>query len=466
MIRSIKNFFKEIVFISRNNYNRDLKIEELTSIVNNNRNNIEELTNIVNNNRSSIDLILYNDESEINKLKKFKENVDLNLKFNSCVLNKSVKEPIKVIFLYQIPSFWPSWDSVYELMKNDNRFEIKLVFLSSNNRDTSQMKNAKKFLEDYNLEYVEYSEEFIDKFKPDVMFIQTPYDFWHRDDNNNTSYFLKKGIRLVYIPYGLEISCIEESLYLQYKTEFFSNMWKIYTLNENTKNEYIKYSNLYRDSIVSVGSPKFDSIFYKKKLTNYNFKEKYKDKKIVVIKAHFRRQLKDENGVNHLATPDERIYLNFLKDSSKYKNCLFIFLTHPKFFDYMSQQNILEFKKLFKKENIFHFEDEDYREALYDADIFITDRSAVMIEMGTFDKPILYLHNDKFSEPFSYAFEELINSYYEATDLKGIHMFLKDMLEGKDLNNKNRIESFKRLTSVDGKVCERIVEDIYKSLNK
>lgn len=395
------------------------------------------------------------------------DNLKNNIIFtnNKTLYLKNTK--IRIIFLFQIASFWPSWESVYEEIKNNEKFDFKLCLLEVDGKEPSQMKTARKFLEDNNIMYDFYSEELLEKFKPHIIIMQTPYDDWHRIPTNDSNYFIRKGIRLIYIPYGIEISDAEESIKLQYDNNFIRNMWKVYTLSDEMKKEYITHGNLLRNSVLALGHPKFDGIYNKTSLVKKDYKKEYKNKKIILLKVHFKREINIGNGKREIVTPNVLVYLKFLKECFIYKNCLILFMAHPKFYDDLDENIRKEIKEIIKNSNnIIEYNNDDYREALYVSDMMIIDRSAILIEAGALSKPILYIYNKKYKETFTESLKPLINSYYSGTDTKDLHSFVKKILKGEDNLKSQRDSAFKyAVPYYDGKCGIRIVDDIINSMN-
>ncbi len=132
------------------------------------------------------------------------EQIAQSFERNKVVYRKEDK--LRIVFLYQIPSIWISWKSFYEACLRDPRIDCHLFLLEETGTEKSQMKGAGKFLEENGLEYETIDSFSISEFRPHVLVMQTPYDNWHRKENHRSSIWKSKGIRLVYIPYGIEIS--------------------------------------------------------------------------------------------------------------------------------------------------------------------------------------------------------------------------------------------------------------------
>ena len=433
-------------------------------------NNITDIKSEIDNLNKEIVELKDKNEKLANENYQLKVEIDRvinNYSFDNRKVRYIKGEKIRIMFFFQIASFWPSWESVYEAIKNNSEIEYKFVLLDFVNREPSQMKGARDFLINNNIEFEDYSDELLDNFNPHIVMMETPYDNWHRTRELSSGELIKRGIRLVYIPYGLEISTEKYSNNLQYELAFISNMWKIYVINESMKKNYLRYGTFYRDSVTPLGHPKFDGLFLRHSLTHYNLREKYKGKKIVLLKAHFRKEFANKDGSRFSVTPDENIYIDFFKKAKDYKDYIFVFLPHPKFYDYMSEGLKLQYKKVLNQDNIIVFNEEDYREALYMADYIICDRSAVMIEIVAMNKPTLYMHNPNNEEKITDTFVEVVDSYYKGTTANDIVDFLKMCESGVDSKKKDREKAFKNLLrNYDGKIGKRIVDDMVETIKK
>ena len=159
------NFYKQDIEKSINVYKQD--IEKNINIY---KQDIEKSISATNSNLS------YENQNQINQI----ENLKDNFMFEKNKISYSKGDKIRLIFLFQIESFWPSWESLYEKIKNNDLFEYKFLFIEGE-KDYSQMKNSENFLKQNNIKYEYAKIEKIREFRPHIAIVQTPYDNWHRD---------------------------------------------------------------------------------------------------------------------------------------------------------------------------------------------------------------------------------------------------------------------------------------------
>ena len=461
--RIIKKIIKPFVmpFYSRLMVRLENKMDEKNSNI---ENEIKSLNSNKNNLDEKIEFLTKKFDSQENSIK------DLTLKFKKLSSELSVESDyiqyeggkVRICFIFQVPSFWPSFEGIYNLLIKDKRFDFKFYLLDEADREPSQMNGAKDFLDSNKIKYELLSMDKLKEFNPHIAIIQTPYDKWHRSDEFSSSNLRKMGIRLIYIPYGMEFSATEESIKVQFDNEFTNNMWRIYTSSESTQRYYCLYSKLSVYNVKALGHPKFDGLYNKKCTTNHDFKKLANGKKIILVKVHFPKVFN-----NKVVTPDLNIYIDLIKNIKKYKDAYFIFMLHPLMFD-KNKNSISKdlIKCLDNCKDVFVYKDEDYREPLYAADAFVCDRSSISVEIAQFNKPTLYMENKNYKERYVEEFDTLFSCYEKGYLYSDLDEFILGVLDNKVKVSPLLKESLNKcINNIDGKVSERIVDDIYNSIN-
>ena len=378
-------------------------------------------------------------------------------------------EKIRMLFLFQMGSFWPSWESFYNSCIYDDRLEVVFALLDEEYGDTDQMHTNKDFLDQKNIPYVIYNDALLWQMQPHVLVLQTPYDQYHRAPHVCSSVLKKIGTRIVYITYGIEITDTDEDHRVQFMGDAIINSWRIYTYSKRMQLDYFIYSPN-GNAVRCFGHPKFDGLYNAKQfLLPSNIEKQIKGRKIVLWHVHFPKFVYQENGKKDFATPYLEEYEEFAKHIKNIQDFFFIFLPHPKFLYERSlklhTQKIL--KLLSETENVFIDLADDYRPSLVNADFIITDRSALMVESGSVGVPVLYMYNPDYKEPIAKAIEPLTDSYYQGTGCTDMIHFLNMCRKGEDpLKEDRKIAFTECIPYFDGKCGERIKEDIIESLNE
>jgi len=391
--------------------------------------------------------------------------------------NYELKERIKVVFFFQSASFWASWESFFEECKKDDRLEIKTVLFDKDFSGKSQMKTARKFLEQRGIEFTDYENYDFEGDSPDIAVLQTPYDHIHRPVEIWSKVLKLKGIRVVYIPYGIEISDTENVRKFHFAEGVPLYAWKVYTFSELIRQDYIKYSRNAEKRVQVLGQPKFDGLFHKQTLPLPDeIKNRAKGRKIVLWKVHFPKQenIYSKDKKSYYVTPDFEEYKQFLAKIPENPDLFFIFRPHPNFFDMclfngvMTVQETEEMKQnLNSTENLYYDTLDDYRITLVNSDCIIIDRSSLMVEASVTGVPILYMHNKSYYEPLTRAISGLIKSYYQGSTAKDMLAFLQMFRRGEDLKKQERISATqKHIPFFDGNSGKRIKENMILEFDK
>lgn len=378
-------------------------------------------------------------------------------------------EKIRVVFIIQVAAFYASASYLINEMLKNSDFEVKIVCYDENVDSTIKVDTTKKFLDDNMIPYEYYKDFSIDRFEPHIVFLQTPYD-GNRADRYQSVRLYEKGYRIIYIPYGVEIADTESARKAHFMGQVVNHCWRIYTLSEMMRKDYIKYCPN-GNCVVATGLPRFDALYHKE---NYPLDDMIRGRagkrKIVLWKVHFPKVI-DEKGKKVFVTPDLDEYIKFAEKLIEYKNFFFIFMPHPRFKEFNTEKIVQEkIERLFNllnqnRDNIYIDDSDDYRNSLLNADYIIIDRSAVMVEAAVVQVPTLYMYNKKFEEPVTAAIAELMQSYYHGTTCDDMMKFLDNCALNIDSKREQRNLAMAHvLECFDGKCSERIIENIKESL--
>lgn len=375
---------------------------------------------------------------------------------------------IRVVFLFQVASFWTTWESLYQECLLDDRFETKMLLLRETGTEKAQMATAESFLKHNKIQYEDFDKFDIEKYKPHYVFYQSPYIGQRLGNMRSWSANMRRiGARVCYIPYGIEIADTESADYAHFKTEVISNAYRIYTFSEEIKKDYDKKC-FNKDAVRALGLPKFDGLYKKDRFKLCpQIKKMAKGRRIVIWKMHFPKVI-TEKGKKYQVSPDLKEYEKLARFLSAYKELFFVLLPHPKLLECgggwrKSIDRILLY--IDRSENAYVDWSDDYRCSLLNADAVITDRSAVMVEAGAIGCPVLYMFNDKYKEPLTKPIKRLIDTYYNGSSYTDIRQFLKMISAGKDPKKTIRQSTFKKVIPFfDGKCGERIKDDLYQSI--
>lgn len=379
-------------------------------------------------------------------------------------------EKVRIVFIYQVASFWPSWATLVDFCMKDDRFDAKILLLREHGQERNQMNTAESFIKMLGIKYIEFDEFDIDDFCPHYAVYQTPYESFHRYGciNSWTAMLKRKGARVVYIPYGIEIADTKSAYFAHFNNPVVMNSYRVYTISEEMRKEYVK-NCLNHAAVRAIGLPKFDGLVNSEELElQASIKARISNRFIVLWKVHFPKKI-IEDGISYQVSPDIREYIKFLKIIKNNPDIFFIFCPHPKFTDVGDDNTkmltALLVELLGNFENVWVDMDDDYRPALVAADAIIVDRSSIMVEAAVSGVPVLYMRNEHYDEPLTEAIRRLISSYYQGTNVNDMNSFIDMIKEKKDpMKRKRVLETQKAIPFLDGKSGERIANDLIESL--
>lgn len=386
-------------------------------------------------------------------------------------------EQIEVAFLFQAGTVWASMESVYKSCMADERFHIELILMEETTVETAHMVGAKEFLQQENLTYIPYGEIDWQIYCPHIIFIQFPYDTAFHTPETLSIQFQSRGIRIVYIPYGIEISDTEMARKDHFQSYVVENSWRIYTCCEGIGKEYRKYCRN-RQAVRVCGSPKFDAVADKMRLSICRAViEKSRGRKLIVWKIHFPKKI-IQNGEIKQITPCLQEYLQFAELLYQYQDFFFIILAHPKMQNGMVSSDIQGDKELIRntqklmecletQDNVYIDTSADYRNSFYHADAIIMDRSAVIIEAAMLQVPVLFMKPKDYFETMTLPVQEVVGSFYQGTSCKDMQDFIRLVKSGVDPKGRLRKEAVETYFPFSDGLCgERIKEDLVSALTE
>ncbi len=354
------------------------------------------------------------------------------------------QEKIRIVFLFQAGTVWASWESVYSACRKDDRIEVKLLLLSETVIEKSHLISAEEFLKKQNIAYEKFEDFDLKIYKPHIAFVQFPYDLaCHAPDA--LSLRLKcMGIRIVYIPYGIEIVDTQTARKDHFENFVVENSWRIFTCCEAIRGEYLKYCRN-REAVRALGSPKFDGTVH---TGDYPLAEAIKNqsrnRKIVLWKMHFAKKTVEAGEIVQI-TPELDEYIAFAENAEKYEDLFFVVMMHPKMLYGTVGSDVKGDSSLKRKtdrllamvrtkKNMYLDNSVDYRNSLYHADAIIMDRSAVMIEAAMTGKPVLLMTNGTYREKWMEGVRQVAETFDHGSTAEDMDRFLEKLCQGDLLN--------------------------------
>lgn len=349
------------------------------------------------------------------------------------------EEKIRVAFIFQSASFWPSWETFWAAVQSDDRFDARMFVCDDILKEKSQFLTARDFLSDKGIPFTPIHDINLSDLNPHIVVLQTPYDGGHRPKYLHGNKLTSLGYRVVYVPYGIEISDSQRARSDHFAGAVTRYAWRIYTFSQRIIIDYKRFSHTGGEMVRSFGHPKFDCFVDENRPSMpEEILEAAAGRKIVLWKVHFPKKLG-----GRLITPSMTEYFKFAEVLSEYPDLFFVFMPHPKFYETAHKYfDAAEFSSMLADaENAVQFFGDDYRGPLLNADYHMMDRSALMIEAGMTEKPVLFLQNETYAEPMTAPVQEIVDSYYQAVNCQGMQQFIEDVVLGNnDYRRDERLE--------------------------
>lgn len=370
----------------------------------------------------------------------FCTNRELNTKTNYLKVLKKLKqkEKLRVLFICEENSKW-GYQSLYEELKKDNRFEILPVviypIITKSRIEFNQGENI-SFFEKLGIKAVDgydyKNSQCLDikTFEPDLVFYQQP---WYIQGNNHP-YKVSEYALTMMIPYGFT-TLNENSWGSDSVKRVYSSLWKFFSESKYHNKFYEKAANMRRkDILVATGTPKLDSYFLE---TNPKIEKLWKGEN-----AKYRIIWAPHHSINNeglrMSTFQEN-YEYFLNFAKRYSQFSFILKPHPALRNMCIKSCLMnekEYDNYIKEwqslENANVYIGGNYFDIFKSSDILITDCSSFLAEYFPSRKPIIFLDR-KDRAPFDKFGNKLKKGFYRVENYREIEPLIKTvLLEKKD----------------------------------
>lgn len=387
-------------------------------------------------------------------------------------------EKIRIHFLYVTDSYWPSWKSLYDSCVQDSNIETKVVFLNTQQTDlfSSQHVNSEKFLLDNHISYIDYKDYMPELERPHLVIYQTPYNIYYEIFRKVRPDFMTMlGIRTAYISYGIEYDKSISNEHIQnlhYTHRVHAFAWRLFVMHQDIKEGFYEYCPSGGFHICVSGHPKFDCYFNDSLSLPLSLINKANKRKIIAFQIHCYND-SDCIGQKHVHSIPFHEHQKIMELLKTYKNYFFVYTIHPAFKTRNIDRKfctIDEYSKFItaieQAENMYLYTG-NHQALLANADAFITENSSLMLEMGFFNKSILYLYDQPVSlKPFA---EKLASTFHHGHTHEDVKNFMEKILFKNDelliLRNKYHNELFPE-NVYNGHIGQRIKEYIIRTIQE
>lgn len=340
------------------------------------------------------------------------------------------RQKIHVIFLTQETFCWPSLESVFLAAQQSPDFEASVIYTPYFHENFSEQTDYLSAYRELGVPVLRHNEYDLPQDSPDVAFMIKPYG------NVPEQYVVNNIVdivpRMVYIPYGMEITTDLIRFGFQYFGHY--RAWRHCAYGQTVKDYGSKFGYRNGENIAVWGHPKADH--YRDAAKNrenipQEWKERIGSRKTVLWTPHHLVNL-DETGTGTWLIWGEHI----LKAALEHPELFFIVRPHPLMMGALVNTGSLTQaqvdhirKRIDDAENMVWDTHDDYRFAFDASDAIITDGTTFSVEYLYTKKPILLTPRNM--DGF-YLYEEMLECYYIVNSIQDISDFMEMIQTGKD----------------------------------
>lgn len=342
--------------------------------------------------------------------------------------SKNDEPKCKIAFMVHEVSAWPCVEHLYRAAACDDRFEATAVYVPFAHTNSIYGDTNLRTYSDMGIPVVNYTDYNLSAENPDIVVFIKPY-------NNIPPNFCMREVekivkRVVYIPYGLELT---KSL-IRYAFHEYTHYraWKHLAYGNIVKEIGTEYGYRNGENIAVWGHPRVDNYLtdHSYKIPN-TWKKKIGRRKVVLWCPHH-TIVSGSECVSTWLDYYEDIFRMFEKRS----DLILLWRPHPLLFGaiinngYMTESDLKSFiAEKTSCGNVILDQESDYRLAFSVSDAIITDGTTFALEYLLTDKPLMVTAHSL--EQF-YNSERFGNAIYWAQNTSDIERFLNNVTDGHD----------------------------------
>ena len=357
------------------------------------------------------------------------------------IKNGRKNRKVKILFYVTENSKW-GYQSLYEILAKDERFEVLVVVGVLNGVHKGKDRTRQNLEENYNffksrgmnVEYGYRNNKFVSlkSFAPDVVFYEQPWELPRSHRPLNVSKFAVT----CHCPYSFQLFKNMQDLY----DKFYGLLYRYYLTHELNLKRIEKHIKTKAKNCDVVGYPKLD--VYNK---NKNIKNcwKHKDRIKIIYAPHHAL----EKGSLRLSTFEEngKLILDWAK---KHPEITWIFKPHPRLryalahTGIMNEEEIESYYKEWEKLGVVYTQG-DYFDIFKSSDLMITDCGSFLAEYLPTKKPLIRPINDDAIE-LNEIGSLVASEYYQTRNNQELLSVLEEVVV-----NKNDYKKDARLKIID-----------------
>lgn len=376
------------------------------------------------------------------------------------------RKKVYALFLTQELACWPSLESVFRAAEASEDYEAALVYTPFFHQNFSEQVDYYPAYQKMGIPVQRHNEYDLPSHSPDVVFIIKPYA---SIPELYQTHNLERVIpRMIYIPYGMEITTDLIKFGFQYYAHY--RAWRHCAYGSIVKEYGQKYGYRNGENIAVWGHPKADHYNDPEKNREnipQEWKERIGSRKTILWTPHHLIDLNDTGTGTWLIWGEQ-----ILDIALKNPEVFFIIRPHPMMMGALvnsgglsqAQADRLR-QQIEEAENIIWDTNAGYHAAFDAADAIITDGTTFSVEFLYTRKPILLTPRNM--EGF-YLYKEMLESYYVVSKVQDITDYIHMIRDGKDPLKEKRLALYDKTFFVPetGTVGENIMKQVKIHLEK
>jgi SAM-dependent methyltransferase len=168
-------------------------------------------------------------------------------------------EPIRLAFLIMTPEVWPTLSPIYERACNDSRFDccVRVVTATLSGVAEKSAQRAIEMLNSAGVAHEIFDPKNLSSFRPHVLFYPLPYPHYYPESCRPDA-LAQIGVRLAYVPYGLEVGGGAFNARYQYDTEVSRKAWRIFARSDAQRESFGRHCATGNAHVIVTGHPRVE----------------------------------------------------------------------------------------------------------------------------------------------------------------------------------------------------------------
>lgn len=359
-------------------------------------------------------------------------------------------DKIRVIFLMQLPAVWNKFSSIYESMKNDQRFEPLLICVPDGleNGKVLDPENNSNSTYDYfiskgydAINALVGDNEWLDlkALEPNYVFFSRPYNDYMPSIYRSSQ--ISKYAKICSVLYAINMTVETRSVVLN--KDFYRNVYCYFAETKSAQQHNIRNFRIAHllglQKTLFYGMPALEKMVQAEQRENEVWD--FSDNSFRVLwTPRWTTDLK-LGGTNFFT-----YYLWFLEYAKKRSDMSFLFRPHPLAFSNFLKQGLLTEKEIEEyireidsSANVQLDYEKEYEATFWKSSVLVSDTSSIVAEYFVTGKPLVFCMSNMILEPEKHT-KRILEGCYVVYNKEELEKCLESLSEGKDPLKTKRLQ--------------------------